>query len=1009
MGFSTLQINPATGQQSVAAPYGSTPAAGQVAYGQNGNPVTSAAPPAASSGQQSPGIFGTGQYYAPNYSGFNPTAISGQTNQVDGNYGLNTVWSNLQNLSNSLAPQNLSAVAPTGTQAYGSAAQGTAALGNSSSYNAGLGTAAQSAGAVAGAANAGNATMGYGPTISTAGDASQLAVQQNLENTLQNQANGGGVSAADLQLKQGQDQQVASQLAMLGSQRGGAMNAGLAQNAAATQSAQAQAQLNAQMGVQRAQETQAAQQALGNVAGTARGQSQNYNTAQAGLAQQNVLANQNAANNMAQFNTANEQQANLANAQLMQGNSQFNAGNSQAMNLANMNAVNSMGQYNATNAQNMTLANLQAQNAMTSQNVGNNQNMALANLGDAQGMNLANLQLQGQYGLANQQTQLQNNAQYYQNLLAALGAQTGISEANRSADLAGQQLGVQQQLGNNQINAQAFQAAANANSNLTGAIFGGLAGLGSTGLNALTGGGSGSAVSTGLPVPSSAGGGTMDGGSDGSAGNAYTGDQSYSDNTGDGEFSDENVKEGIEGGNPMLQSFLSSVGQSKEDQSINPTADMGFRLGTYGKQTSTSGPSDGGIGKTVGSAVGSIGGAAAGTAGGAAAAAAAGAAAGSVVPGIGTAIGAIGGLLGGLLGGAAGSAADGSSSSSSRNVLMSQGTGETATDGTISDLDEDNPIATSDDEAKENVQSGNRGMQAFLEQAGAQQKAQGSKGSSNNAFMQTGQSPNTTADRPMPAPPPWMQGYGQPQNMGGTYGGGGGMFGGAFGAGNQQSGGVGPMGWSGGGMYQQGGVSNMGGVYQGGGTNGTPQAPQAAPTVALFGGTGSPTLTPSSPVFTAPVAAASNPLTSLNAGIMSTAFRPNPVTAAQNAANTVQGAIGQIDAQRALALSDEGAKTDVADPDEDDVQGFLDSVHAHQYRYKEPDMPGAGRGTFVSPMAQEIERTPLGKNFVFTDPATGYKKVDYGKMSGTLLAGQAMLNERLNDMEGFMKAARGGR
>jgi len=103
------------------------------------------------------------------------------------------------------------------------------------------------------------------------------------------------------------------------------------------------------------------------------------------------------------------------------------------------------------------------------------------------------------------------------------------------------------------------------------------------------------------------------------------------------------------------------------------------------------------------------------------------------------------------------------------------------------------------------------------------------------------------------------------------------------------------------------------------------------------------------------------------------------------------------------ALSDEDAKSDIDDPEQ--LQGFLDSVHAHSYRYKDPDMPGAGHGTFVSPMAQEIESTDLGKSAVSTGP-DGYKRVDYGKLQGTMLAGQAMLNERMNKLESFLKAAR---
>ncbi|HSY21822.1 MAG TPA: tail fiber domain-containing protein [Polyangiaceae bacterium] len=1085
--------------------------------------------------QQSPGVFGTGQYYAPAYAGFDPTGLSGLPAQgATTDYGLNGVWSNLQNFVQS-APQNYAVAAPTasaaqGNAAYGQAAQGNAAYGQAaqgqaSSYSAALAQAAQSRaaqaqGATMGAATAGPAAMTGAPQISMAGDASQLAVQQNLENTLQTQANGGGTSAADLQLQQGEQQQVANQLAVLGSQRGGAMNAGLAQNQAANQSAQAQAQLNAQMGIQRAQETQAAQQALGTVAGTARGQSQSYNTAQAGLSSTANLANQSAANQMAQFNTSDEQAANLANAQLAQGNSQFNAtnlqntslanaqlsqaanlsnqgavntasatnaGNAQAMTLANLLAQNNMTSQNVGNAQAMTLANLLAQNNQTQQNVGNAQAMGLANLGNAQQTNLANLSAASQYGLANQTAAETSANQYYQNVLAALGAQTGIGEADRSADLASQQLGVQQQLGIDQINAQAYQAAANANANLTGAVFGGVAGAGSSALNSLFKSGGSSGTGTGT---STVGTGTNpDTGTGVNEGNAQTGDQSYSDGgTGDDgagdvslsqntsaanigfpattsptttyqkylqqfggpnltSLSDENVKEGIAGGNPMMRSFLDQLGSSKSDQSIDPNADMGFRLASYGKQTASSGPSDGGIGAKLGSAAGG---------------AAAGAAMGSVVPGIGTAIG---GILGALFGGAIGGGVDGSGSTSSRNVMTSPGTGETATAGTITDLDDQNAISTSDDEAKEDVISGNRGMQAFLQQAGAQQ------GSTNNAFMQTGQAPSAATDRQMPATPPYAQGYGQ-SNGGGVYGGGQGNAGGfsgdmatyagrasqpspppfaqtpppsagGFSGGQGSSGGIwGDMAtYAGGGVTSAGGVaatsagsqSPRGGVQSFGGASGTPTAPNVAGLGSMggavagqspgfvpgqaFATTTTPTLSPIAQALRG-ISAASSPAPTFPVS-QSIAQAPPYLPSGQPAPqySPPQGSQYSITKNpstslRLSALSDENAKADVhyLSPDglsPDDMRDFLDALHAHQYRYKEPDLPGAGHGTFVSPMAQEIESTPLGRPAVSTNPQTGYKQVDYSKLAGTQLAGLAYLNERQNKLEQLLRATNG--
>ncbi len=97
--------------------------------------------------------------------------------------------------------------------------------------------------------------------------------------------------------------------------------------------------------------------------------------------------------------------------------------------------------------------------------------------------------------------------------------------------------------------------------------------------------------------------------------------------------------------------------------------------------------------------------------------------------------------------------------------------------------------------------------------------------------------------------------------------------------------------------------------------------------------------------------------------------------------------------QQALAMSDKKNKN----VDDDKVQEFLDVLRAHKYTYKDPSMPGAGAGTYVSPMAQELEQSALGKNMVMDTP--NGKMVDYGHGFGTILAAQAVLNERLKKLE----------
>lgn len=101
--------------------------------------------------------------------------------------------------------------------------------------------------------------------------------------------------------------------------------------------------------------------------------------------------------------------------------------------------------------------------------------------------------------------------------------------------------------------------------------------------------------------------------------------------------------------------------------------------------------------------------------------------------------------------------------------------------------------------------------------------------------------------------------------------------------------------------------------------------------------------------------------------------------------NSPAGMIGGI----LSAFSDEKLKTDVK-PGEGKLYSFLDALGSHDYKYKDSKH---GEGRRVSPMAQELEKTELGQEFVF-ETADG-KAVDYGKGFGTILAAQAALHKRL--------------
>lgn len=93
-------------------------------------------------------------------------------------------------------------------------------------------------------------------------------------------------------------------------------------------------------------------------------------------------------------------------------------------------------------------------------------------------------------------------------------------------------------------------------------------------------------------------------------------------------------------------------------------------------------------------------------------------------------------------------------------------------------------------------------------------------------------------------------------------------------------------------------------------------------------------------------------------------------------------------------MSDERVKHNVEDGDRY-VNDFLDKLAAHRYDYKNPEKHGKGKR--VSVMAQELEKSELGREFVF-DTEDG-KAVDYGKGFGVMLAAQAALNKRLKKLE----------
>lgn len=101
-----------------------------------------------------------------------------------------------------------------------------------------------------------------------------------------------------------------------------------------------------------------------------------------------------------------------------------------------------------------------------------------------------------------------------------------------------------------------------------------------------------------------------------------------------------------------------------------------------------------------------------------------------------------------------------------------------------------------------------------------------------------------------------------------------------------------------------------------------------------------------------------------------------------------------------MAASDIQLKQQIQ-PGQNELQDFLNSLGVHSYEYKDEKY---GEGRRISPMAQEIEQTPLGQAAISTN-AEGYKMVDYGKLGGTMLASLALLNHKYNELETQLKTS----
>jgi hypothetical protein len=99
----------------------------------------------------------------------------------------------------------------------------------------------------------------------------------------------------------------------------------------------------------------------------------------------------------------------------------------------------------------------------------------------------------------------------------------------------------------------------------------------------------------------------------------------------------------------------------------------------------------------------------------------------------------------------------------------------------------------------------------------------------------------------------------------------------------------------------------------------------------------------------------------------------------------------------ASMFSDENVKDNV-EPAQPDIENFLANLEPKKWDYKDPKYGSTSGQENVGVMAQDMEKSPLGKAFVSEDKE-GVKRIDYGKAQSTMLAILKSLSDRMDRQE----------
>lgn len=98
----------------------------------------------------------------------------------------------------------------------------------------------------------------------------------------------------------------------------------------------------------------------------------------------------------------------------------------------------------------------------------------------------------------------------------------------------------------------------------------------------------------------------------------------------------------------------------------------------------------------------------------------------------------------------------------------------------------------------------------------------------------------------------------------------------------------------------------------------------------------------------------------------------------------------------AMFSSDQNKKKNIKKSSKE-AESFMNALQAKTYEYKDPSLPGAGPGRRMGVMAQDVEKSKMGKEFVVDTP--NGKMLDLNKGFGAVLAAQANLHKRMKEIE----------